>query len=156
MGNIQSVFEIPENWSLGLRRAGHWGSQVGGSLTNCLLMVATVSAGGMGEVSGAKQSSRGGRRISCGALFLHVSIPPYNFHRPTLPAPGGRSGKGELLPSCLVVSALECFMRNTIKCQGMAKFTDSCSTPRSFKFWTLINSSVKLPCCPGHPWRRLT
>ena len=52
---------------------GHWGSHVGGSLTNRLLMVATVSAGEMGEVSGAKQSSkRGGGE---GAHILWCIIP---------------------------------------------------------------------------------
>ena len=62
---------------------GHWGSQVGGSLTNCLLMVATVSAGEMGEVSGAKQSSRGGEAHILWCIIptrVHPSLqlPPSN------------------------------------------------------------------------------
>ena len=98
MKDSENFCAILENWCLGVRRVGHWGSQVGGSLTNRLLMVATVSAE-MGEVSGGKQSSkRGGRRISCGALFLHVSIPPYNFHFPA----GGVQRKGFLPVSCLL------------------------------------------------------
>ena len=44
----EHVLAILENWSLGVRAGHHWVSQDGGSLTNCLLMVATVSAGERG------------------------------------------------------------------------------------------------------------
>ena len=59
---------------------GHWGSQVGGSLTNRLLMVATVSAGEMGEVSGAKQSSKRGGGGGGAYPVVH-----YSYTCPSLP-----------------------------------------------------------------------
>ena len=74
----EHVLAILENWSLGVRAGHHWVSQDGGSLTNCLLMVATVSAGEMGEVSGAKQSSKGG---GTGAY----PVVHYSYTCPSLP-----------------------------------------------------------------------
>ena len=145
--NIQSIF-LGRSRELAFR-VEDWGSQVDGSLTNRLLMVATVSAGEMGEVSVGKESKGGQAHILCCIIPTRVhpslQLPPSN---PSLLQVDFREKSHDV---CFESSA-----RTTNKCDLTSKDGKTPVPPQLSNFWILINSRGKLPCCPDHPWRRLT